>query len=88
MWCCGKNTDGELGFGNEQSCNIPKNVQQLRGFPVKDFAASGCHTVLVSSRGDVHVAGSTLHGKMGLEGIQKKNLNKFHVITQMEGHKV
>lgn len=32
IWCCGKNSDGELGLGNEEKVNLPKNVVQLRDF--------------------------------------------------------
>jgi hypothetical protein len=39
MWACGRNIDGELAFGTNSSkegeINIPKNIKQLRDFPVK-----------------------------------------------------
>ena len=72
IWCCGKNTDGELGLGNEDRVNLPKNVGQLRDFQVRDIAASNTHTVLMTPGGGVHVSGSTLHGKCGIEKIQTK----------------
>ena len=43
---------------------------------------------MLTPASDVHVSGSCLHGKMGMVGIQKKFLNKFHVVTQLEQHKV
>ena len=88
MWASGRNTEGELGLGNEESNKLPKNIVQLNDFPIKKFCMSNCHTVLMTSKGDVHVAGSTLHGKLGMPGIQKKFLNKFHVVTQLQGEKV
>lgn len=27
IWCCGKNTEGELGLGHEEKVNLPKNVE-------------------------------------------------------------
>lgn len=42
----------------------------------------------MTPQGDVHVSGSTLHGKLGIPGIEKKSLSKFHVMTQLEGLKV
>ena len=82
LFACGKNADGELGMGsNGGEFNIPKNIEQLRDFPVRQIAISNSHMVLMTPKGDLHVAGSTLHGKMGLQGIERKNLNKFHVIT-------
>lgn len=88
IWCCGKNAEGELGLGNEEKVNIPKNVDQLNDFQVKDIQASNTHTVLMTPKGDIHVAGSSLHGKLGIEKINKKSLNKFHVVVQLEGEKV
>ena len=38
--------------------------------------------------GQVNVCGSTLHGKSGLEKVNKKFLNKFHIITQLDSFKV
>ena len=42
----------------------------------------------MTPNGKLHVAGSSLHGKLGIEKIQKKFLNKFHVVTQLAEHKV
>jgi len=67
---------------------LPKNIEQLRDFPIKMLAASNTHTVLMTPHGDVHVAGSTLHGKLGHLGIEKPHLAKFHMITQLDGMKV
>lgn len=73
MWACGRNTDGELGLGYISSepgeISIPRNIEQLRDFPVKQFIASGNHVCLMTPSGQVNVAGSTLNGKLGLEGI-------------------
>jgi len=69
IWCCGNNKEGELGLGSDEKPNKPKNVVQLREFPVKDFVCSNTHSVLLTPQSDVHVAGSTLHGKMGMIGI-------------------
>ena len=84
IFACGKNSEGDLGLGhNDGRVNLPKNVAQLDDFPVKQIAGSNTHTALMTPSGEVHVAGSTLHGKLGLEGIEKQSLNKFHVITQV-----
>ena len=88
IWSCGNNKDGQLGLGNEEKKMVPTNVSQLNGFPVKEFCASNTHSALLTPSSDIHVAGSCLHGKMGMVGIQKKFLNKFHVVTQLELHKV
>lgn len=82
IWACGKNSDGELGLGyKDGEVCLPKNVDQLRDFPLKQMCASSTHTVMLTPHGDVHVTGSSLHGKLGLQGIEKKVLSKFHVIT-------
>jgi hypothetical protein len=67
IWTCGKNSDGELGLGfKDGEICLPRNVDQLRDFPLKQIAASSTHTVLLTPHGDVHVTGSSLHGKLGL----------------------
>ena len=85
MWACGRNTDGELAFGTNSSkegeINIPRNIKQLRDFPVKNIAASNNHVVILTPHGDVHVAGSSLHGKLGIIGIEKKFLSKYYEVT-------
>lgn len=89
IFACGKNSDGELGLGhNDANVKLPINVSQLMDFPLKQFVASNTHVVLLSPKGDLHVAGSSLHGKLGLEGIEKPSLSRFHVITQLESQKV
>lgn len=89
VWVCGKNNEGELGLGkSEDKINLPTNVVQLQDFPIKQFACSNSHTVLMTTAGDIHVSGGTLHGKLGMEGIEKSSLNKFHVVTQIEDYKV
>jgi len=85
MWACGRNIDGELAFwlnsSKEGEINIPRNIKQLRDFPVKTIAASNNHVVILTPHGDIHVAGSSLHGKLGIIGIEKKFLNKFYEVT-------
>ena len=67
IWTCGKNSDGELGLGfKDGEVCLPRNVDQLRDFPVKQMVASSTHSVLLTPLGEVHVTGSTLHGKLGL----------------------
>jgi len=89
LFGCGRNADGELGMGSNQAkeFSIPKNIEQLRDFPVRQIAISNTHAVLMTPKGELHVTGSTLHGKMGLEGVQSKALSKFHMLTQLQGEK-
>ena len=36
IWACGKNSDGELGLGfKDGEVCLPRNIDQLRDFPVK-----------------------------------------------------
>ena len=82
VWACGRNTDGELGLGytsnKDGEVSMPKNVKQLRDFPVQKIVASNNHTIIMTPQGELHAAGSTLQGKLGLLGIEKKFLPKFH----------
>lgn len=86
VWASGRNADGELALSTTtKAIPLPKCVRQLCGFPVKEIVASNNHTAVLTPLGEVHVAGSSLHGKLGILGIEKKALNKFHACTQLAG---
>jgi alpha-tubulin suppressor-like RCC1 family protein len=70
-----------LNSSKEGEINIPRNIKQLQNFPVKNIAASNNHVVILTPHGDIHVAGSSLHGKLGIIGIEKKILSKFYEVT-------
>ena len=52
IWACGRNADGELGLGpvqkGEEAVKLPKNIKQLRDFPVRLIQSSNNHTVLMT----------------------------------------
>ena len=84
VWASGRNGDGELALSTTSKViPLPKCVKQLCGFPVKEIVSSNSHSVVLTPLGEVHVAGSSLHGKLGILGIEKKALNKFHACTQL-----
>ena len=86
VWASGRNTDGELALNtSSKQIPLPKCVRQLCAFPVKEIVASNNHSVVLTPLGEVHVAGSSLHGKLGILGIEKKALNRFHACTQLSG---
>jgi len=42
----------------------------------------------VTFEGQLLVTGSTLHGKLGLEGVNKTNINKFQLVASLSKKKV
>ena len=63
----GLNDSGQLGLGvNEEYVTEPTLVPGLEGKTVTDIAAGRDHSAVVTSEGEVFVAGSNKKGKLGL----------------------
>jgi alpha-tubulin suppressor-like RCC1 family protein len=78
VWAFGKNQEGELALGVYKDALIPRNVAGIKsGQSAKWISSSNHHTALVTKDGLLLVSGSSLHGKLGLEGINKTNINRF-----------
>ena len=77
MWAFGKNQEGELALGVYKDALLPRFVTGVKSFSAKCISSSNHHTALVTTDGLLLVSGSSLHGKLGLEGINKTNINRF-----------
>ncbi len=80
MWAFGKNQEGELALGVYKDALLPRFVTGVKSFSAKCISSSNHHTALVTFEGQLLVSGSTLHGKLGLEGVSKTNINKFQIV--------
>jgi len=77
VWSFGKNQEGELALGVYKDVFLPRFVTGLKGQSARWIASSNHHTVIATSDGTTMVSGSSLHGKLGIENINKTNINKF-----------
>ena len=54
----------------------------------KCIASSNHHSAIVSTDGQLFVCGSSLHGKLGIENLNKTNINKFLPVATLLKTKV
>lgn len=80
VWAFGKNQEGELALGVYKDALLPRFVTGVRGHSAKCISSSNHHSALVTPEGLLLVSGSSLHGKLGLDGVNKTNINKFQVV--------
>jgi alpha-tubulin suppressor-like RCC1 family protein len=80
VWAFGKNKEGELALGVNKDALLPRFVTGVKSHSAKWISSSNNHSALITQEGLLLVCGSTLHGKLGLEGVNKTNINKFQVI--------
>lgn len=89
VWAFGKNQEGELALGVYKDALIPRNVAGIKGAAsAKWISSSNHHTALVTTEGALLVSGSSLHGKLGLDGINKTNINKFQQVQALAKKRV
>jgi alpha-tubulin suppressor-like RCC1 family protein len=64
VFTCGGGYYGQLGHGNTDDQNVPKQVEGLTN--VTDIAAGGAHNLAVGEGGAVYTWGFNDHGQLGL----------------------
>jgi RCC1 and BTB domain-containing protein len=67
---------------------LPRFVTGVKSYSAKCISSSNHHTALVTHEGQLLMSGSTLHGKLGLDGVNKTNINKFQIVTSLSKKKV
>jgi len=82
VWCFGKNKDGELGLKHTRNSRLPEQVKSLKDKVIVHASSGGGHSALVDSDGKLYVSGSALHGKLGLEKINKVSISTFTLFPQ------
>lgn len=88
VWAFGKNQEGELALGVYKDALLPRFVSGVKGHAAKWVSSSNHHTALVTLEGLLLVSGSSLHGKLGLEGLNKTNINRFQVVQSLSKKQV
>ena len=82
VFSMGLNDSGQLGLGvNEEYVTEPTLVPGLEGKTVTDIAAGRDHSAVVTSEGEVFVAGSNKKGKLGLGKRSPRMASTFQKTT-------
>lgn len=68
VYTFGCNKDGQLGHNNNIHANKPNKVHDLAHKFIVKIAAGGCHSVVLSSDGEVYAAGHNTYGQLGSNG--------------------
>ena len=87
VWAFGKNQEGELSLGVYKDALLPRFISGMKGVTAKWISSSNHHTALITAEGQLMVSGSSLHGKLGIEGLNKNNINKFQIVPALTRRK-
>lgn len=79
-----------MALGVYKDALLPRFVTGIKnGSCARWLASSNHHTAMVTVDGCLFVCGSSLHGKLGLEGnINKTNINRFQLVLGLTKKKV
>ncbi|CAH2103711.1 unnamed protein product [Euphydryas editha] len=66
VYTFGRNTCGQLGFGDTTTRNVPEAVPTLKGFNIIQAAAGRNHSLFVTDTGTVYACGDNKSGQCGL----------------------
>ncbi|XP_033219280.1 probable E3 ubiquitin-protein ligase HERC4 isoform X2 [Belonocnema kinseyi] len=66
VYSMGMGTRGQLGHGDLEDCDNPKIIEALAGLKVSQIAASGWHSAVVTSQGDLYSWGWNTNGELGI----------------------
>ena len=91
--CFGKNTNGELGVQSTKDVFEPKNVHNSVSLfreegSAKWISSGSHHTAMVTKSGHLYLAGSTLHGKLGIQGLNMMRITKFQQLISLQTHSI
>ena len=67
IWAWGRNTAGELGFGNTNYYSSPKQIGALTNW-TSNIAVGKQHNLAVNSSGKLYAWGLDTHGELGNNG--------------------
>lgn len=75
LFCCGKNENTELSFKGFKHIDTPSGIDITKKHTIVQMSCGSNHTAFVTDEGLLFIFGSTLHGKLGIEGIQYTNVS-------------
>ncbi|VEL39243.1 unnamed protein product [Protopolystoma xenopodis] len=88
IFAWGTNSCGQLGLGhaNERPIAVPQLVASLNGLPIRQIAAGGNHSLVLTPSGAVYSWGANSHGQLGLGYIGSPAKPPIASITVPNGH--
>ena len=89
IYCWGKNEYGTLGLGNRICQNIPILCSSLSNEDIVDIKCGNCHTLILTSNGDVLSCGWNNYGQLGREidndcSLSFQKIEKLSEISRIE----
>ena len=72
LWAWGRNNEGQLGYGNNQSVSYPENVLG-GGYSYISCSAGAYHSMGVRNDGKVYTWGLNANGQLGIGGTTNHN---------------
>lgn len=74
LYAWGKNYNGELGLGHEESVSTPTLVSFLCSYKIKECSCGYTHSAAVSEQNQVFTWGANDCGQLGLSTVDKSNI--------------
>lgn len=75
LFACGKNDHLQLSFKGYKYVDTPSGVSITKRHVITQVSSGANHTAFVTEEGYLYLFGSTLHGKLGIEGISYSNIS-------------
>ena len=76
LLACGQNKNRELTIKEHDSIMYPSGVREPKSHKTYSVAVGTNHAAILSEEGYLFMFGSTLHGKIGIEGMSYNNIIK------------
>lgn len=73
----GQGAHGQLGHGLPDVLPVPTLVEALEGIPVRQAAAGGWHTAVVTGEGDLYTFGRDNHRQLGRETLGDGHVSQY-----------
>jgi len=74
VWTFGTNTNGELGIGNNNNKNVPKQVELLADKVIKQISVGTSHVIALTEDGEIYTWGLNANGQLGIGNTKNSNI--------------
>ena len=74
VWTFGKNTNGELGLGDNIDKNVPQEVGLLKDKIVEQIAVGNNHAIALTKDGEIYTWGLNTNGQLGQGNTKNSNI--------------